>query len=217
MAGAGSAAHGGNNGAIDVRQWAGLGYFALTVEYRLVTCTPAPACYEDVLCAIRWVHAHAAEYHLDTSRLYLIGMSAGGHMVSLAATLGQGRLASRGGWEDQPSDFTAAISVSGAYDLRKLSWGSGWQPIGEPWDEARGYASPIEHVAADNRPLLLLHSDDDGSVPVDQATSMAAALEAAGARHRFLHYTDRGHMPSTDAVIAASQAFIGEVEARQVR
>ena len=46
---------------------------------------------------------------------------------------------------------------------------------------------------------------------------MAAALEAAGARHRFLHYTYRGHMPITDAVIAASQAFIGEVEARQVR
>ena len=201
-----------DNGAIDVQQWAGLGYFAMTIEYRLVTCTPAPACYEDVLCAIRWVHAPAQAYPLDTSRFYLIGMSAGGHMVSLAATLGQGRFACRGGWEDQPCEFTAAISSSGAYDLPKLSWGSGWLPTGEPWDEARSYASPIEHGAADSRPLLILHSDDDGSVPIDQATRMAAALENAGARHRFLHYTDRGHMLITDEVVAESQAFIADLE-----
>lgn len=204
-----------DNGAIDVQQWAGFGYFALTIEYRLVTCTPAPACYEDVLCAIRWVHAHADEYNLDASRLYLIGMSAGGHMVSLAATLGQGAYAARGGWEDQPHSFTAAISSSGAYDLPSLSWGSGWLPVGQPWDEARTYASPIQHVAAGNRPLLMLHSDDDGSVPIRQATDMAAALKRAGAPHRFHHYTDQGHMGMTDEVIARSRAFIADVETGQ--
>tara|TARA_B100000700_G_C14310276_1_gene518950 strand:+ start:369 stop:494 length:126 start_codon:yes stop_codon:yes gene_type:complete len=41
-----------------------------------VTCTPAPACYQDVLCAIRWVRAHADEYHLDRERIYLTRMSA---------------------------------------------------------------------------------------------------------------------------------------------
>jgi acetyl esterase/lipase len=204
-----------DNGAIDVRRWAEeFGYFAMTIEYRLVTCTPAPACYEDVLCAIRWVHAHAQEYRLDTSRFYLIGMSAGGHMVSLAATLGQGRFACRGGWEDQPHDISAAISSSGAYDLRTLDWGSGWMPTGEPWDEARGYASPIEHIDADTRPLLLLHSDDDGSVPIRQAVRMAAALDEADAPHRFRHYTDRGHMAVTDEVIAEARDFIAWVEAR---
>lgn len=202
-----------DNGAIDVQRWADeFGFFAMNIEYRLVTCTPAPACYEDVLCAIRWVHAHAAQYRLDTSRLYLIGMSAGGHMVSLAATLGRGRFACRGGWEDQPHDITAAISSSGAYDLRTLDWGSGWLPIGEPWDEARAYASPVEHVSADNRPLLLLHADNDGSVPIKQAVDMAATLKAAGAPHRFVHYTDRGHMPITDEVIAETRAFIAELE-----
>ena len=63
--------------APDVNQWADLGYFALSIEYRLVTCTPAPACFQDTLCAIRWVHAHADEYHLDLDRIYITGMSAG--------------------------------------------------------------------------------------------------------------------------------------------
>ena len=203
-----------DNGAIDVRRWADdFGYFAVTIEYRLVTCSPAPACYEDVLCAIRWVHAHAVEYRLDLQRFYLIGMSAGGHMVSLAATLGQGRFACRGGWEDQPHTFTAAISSSGAYHLPSLDWGSGWLPVGQPWDEARTYASPIEHVSQDSRPLLLLHSDDDSSVPVRQAIDMAQALESVGAPHHFRHYTDQGHMGMTDEVIAQARAFITGIEA----
>ena len=76
--------------AIKVRQWAGLGFFAMSIDYRLIGCTPAPACYQDVLCAIRWLHAHAGRYPIDARRIFLIGQSAGGHLVSLAATLGPG-------------------------------------------------------------------------------------------------------------------------------
>lgn len=194
--------------AINVREWAEFGFFAMSIDYRLVTCTPAPACYQDMLCAIRWVHAHAEVYHLDLDRFFLIGMSAGGHLVSLAATLGDGRWERTGGWEDQPHTFTASISVSGTYDLRNLDWGSGWLPNGEPWDAAREYASPIRHVAPHNRPQLLLHSDDDNSIPIQQALDMVAALDAAGATHEFVHYTDRGHMPIDDEIIVQSRDFI---------
>lgn len=200
--------------AIDVEQWASFGFFAMTIDYRLVTCTPAPACYQDMQCAIRWVHAHREQYNLDLSRFFLIGMSAGGHMVSLAATLGDGRFPRTGGWEDQPNDFTAAISASGAYDLCKLDWGSGWMPIGEPWDDARRYASPIEHVTAQTKPLLLLHSDNDGSVPIDQAVRMADALKTAGAPHVFRHFTDAGHIMIKDLAIAEARKFIADITAR---
>ena len=94
-----------DTGAIDVRQWAGFGFVAMSIDYRLVTCTPAPACYQDMLCAIRWAHANAEAYGIDTSRIFLIGMSAGGHMVSLAATLGEGKFPRSGGWDDYPTDL----------------------------------------------------------------------------------------------------------------
>src|SRR4051812_44316720 len=66
---------------IKVDQWAGFGFFAMSIDYRLVGCTPAPACYQDFQCAIRYVHAHADEYNVDTNRIVLIGQSAGGHLV----------------------------------------------------------------------------------------------------------------------------------------
>lgn len=197
--------------SIDVRQWADLGFFAMDIDYRLVTCTPAPACYQDMQCAIRWVHAHARQYNIDTSRIFLIGMSCGGHMVALAATLGEGRFARTGGWEDQSNGFRAAISSAGAYDLVKLDWGAGWMPLGEDWDAARGYASPIAHVSRDARPLLIVHSDTDRSAPIQQAVDMADALAQAGAPFEFLHYKGRGHMSVTDEVVDASTAFIDTV------
>ena len=199
--------------AIDIAQWVEHGFFAMTIDYRLVTCTPAPACYQDTLCAIRWVHAHAEEYQLDCERIYLTGMSAGGHLVALAATLGEGPHPKTGGWEDEPCDFRAAISVSGAYDLLTLDWGCGWITPGTPWDDARCLGSPIAHVSDRTRPLLVLHSDDDRSIPVVQAERMATALADNEVEHRFLHYTDRGHIGLTENfVIDESLSFIRGVE-----
>src|SRR5262245_109735 len=50
--------HRGDKSAIVPAEWAGRGFFAMTIDYRLKECTPAPACYQDLLCAIRWVHGH---------------------------------------------------------------------------------------------------------------------------------------------------------------
>jgi acetyl esterase/lipase len=199
------------NSSIDVEQWASVGFFAMNIEYRLLMCSPAPACYQDVQCAIRWVHAHADEYNLDTSRLFLIGMSAGGHLVSLAATLGDGNFPRTGGWEDAPNTITAAISSSGAYDLVNLPWGGQWIQVGKPWDQPLREASPMEYVHADMPPLMMLHSDNDGSVPIEQATRMADALEKAGARYEFKHYPDQGHIAIHPWVVDEARAFIDRV------
>ncbi len=197
-----------DTGSIDVRQWAGFGFFAMSIDYRLTTCTPAPACYQDMLCSIRWVHAHAAKYNLDTGRIFLLGMSCGGPMASLAATLGEGKWPRSGGWEDYPGAFRAALCISGAYDLPKLDWGAGWAPPGEPFPAARAYASPIQYVSRDNVPQLLLHSDDDPSIPIEQVLRMDAALREAGAPYKFIRYKDRGHIFITDECIKDLRDYI---------
>jgi dipeptidyl aminopeptidase/acylaminoacyl peptidase len=84
---------------------------------------------------------------------------------------------------------------------------------GVPWDEARRLASPLEHVSSSCKPMLLFHSDDDPSIPIDQAERMNDALTKNKVYHRFLHYQDRGHIGLTnDFVIEESLKFIDEVE-----
>ncbi len=201
--------------SIKVTQWAEFGFVALSIDYRLVGGSPAPAPYLDLLCAIRWLHAHAEEYRVDPDRIYLIGQSAGGHMVSLAATLGEGTFPRTGGWDKARTDVRAVISVAATYELPTLSWGNLWTPVTGNVDEARRAASPIVHVSRTTLPILVIHSDDDKSVPVQQAVDMTAKLQAAGVTHRFVHYTDRGHMGITDDVIKEARAFIAEVEAKK--
>ncbi len=206
--------HRNDTSAIKVGGWAKAGFFAMSIDYRLAGCTPAPACYQDMLCALRWLHAHAKAYHIDTKRIFLIGQSAGGHLVSLAATLGEGPFPRTGGWKDQPHDFRAAISVSGPYDLPNLDWGKNWAPTGIDLFEARKLASPIQHVSSKIKPLLVIHADNDKSVPIQQALDMVAALEKAKASHKFLHSKDKGHMGITDYVITQTLAFMREVEGK---
>jgi acetyl esterase/lipase len=201
--------------SIKVTQWAEFGYFAMSIDYRLVGGSPAPAPYLDMLCAIRWLHAHAEEYRIDPERVYLIGQSAGGQMVSLFATAGEAGFPKVGGWEKARTDVKAVISVAATYELNSLSWGNLWTPVDGKVEEARRHASPITHVNPSMKPLLVIHSDDDKSVPVQQAADMVEKLKAAGVQHRYVHYTDKGHMGITEDVIREARAFIAEVEQKK--
>lgn len=200
--------HKRDGSTIVAKQWAEFGFFAMSIDYRLVDCTPAPACYQDLQCAIRFVHANAKRYNIDTTRIFLIGQSAGGHMVSLAATLGDGPFPRTGGWKDASNDFRAVISVAANYELTTLSWGNIWTPATGDAIEARKLASPVNHVRKDMKPLLIIHSDNDRSVPIQNALGMVEALKNADASYSFHRYPDAGHMGITDEVIERALAFI---------
>lgn len=200
--------HKRDTSAIKVKQWARFGFFAISIDYRLVGCTPAPACYQDLQCAIRFLHANAEQLNIDPERIFLIGQSAGGHLVSLAATLGDGPFPRTGGWENASNDVRAVISLAANYELNTLSWGKIWTPASGDVIEARRLASPVNHVRTDMQPILILHSDNDRSVPISNALLMVDALKKAEAPHTFHRYPTAGHMQVTDEVIERAREFI---------
>jgi dipeptidyl aminopeptidase/acylaminoacyl peptidase len=100
--------------------------------------------------------------------------------------------------------------VAACYELPTLSWGNIWTPSGEDAEKARAFASPVNHVSKTMKPLLILHSDTDKSVPIENALLMVEALKKAGADHTFHRYPDLGHMGIIDEVIAKAREFIRE-------
>src|SRR5947199_5881131 len=62
------------------------GFAWFTIDYRLAPEFRFPQAIEDVNSAIRWVKSNAATYHVDVSRIALIGESAGGFLVNYAGT-----------------------------------------------------------------------------------------------------------------------------------
>jgi acetyl esterase/lipase len=85
--------HGGGFSHMDKADWHVYpGFFALregfglaSVNYRLAPKHKYPAAVEDTKAALRFLAFHAAEYGFDTQNVFLVGTSAGGNLVSLAA------------------------------------------------------------------------------------------------------------------------------------
>src|SRR5690606_151850 len=61
------------------------GYNVISINYRLVPLTTYPAPIEDVAAAIRFLKMNADNLRLDTSRIVLLGRSAGGQIALDAA------------------------------------------------------------------------------------------------------------------------------------
>jgi acetyl esterase/lipase len=76
---------------------------------------------------------------------------------------------------------------------------------------------PVEHIAGDHPPTMLLHGDKDTDVPYEQSVLMAGALADANIPHRFVtieggeHVFDR-HMtdPVTDAAFLDVEKFLAQ-------
>jgi acetyl esterase/lipase len=64
----------------------GSGWLFASTNYRLVPeVTPAEQA-RDIARAVAWLHEHAAEFGGDPERIFLVGHSAGGHLVALVST-----------------------------------------------------------------------------------------------------------------------------------
>ena len=59
------------------------GFVTIPVEYQLSLEAKYPAAVYNIKSAIRWVHANADKYGIDTSKIAISGCSAGGHLASL--------------------------------------------------------------------------------------------------------------------------------------
>ncbi|WP_198141315.1 alpha/beta hydrolase [Verrucomicrobium spinosum] len=157
------------------------GFAWFTINYRLAGQRPWPACLEDVETAIRWVKAHAAEYKVDVKRIALVGESAGGHLVSYAGARSQG-----------DTSVAAVVPFYAPHDLEIRArarqevkegaakmFGVKTKPVGADFVKL-GKASPVNAVKAGMPPYLLIHGDQDPTVPHDQSIAFQKKMQALG-------------------------------------
>jgi acetyl esterase/lipase len=138
---------------------AGIG--VVVPSYRLMPKDPHPAQIEDAAAAFAWVYRNIAELGGDVSRIYIVGHSAGGHLVSLLA-LDPEWLKK---YDISPGAIHGVASLSGVYDVSEI----------EGFREAN--ASPIRFVHPRAPKFLVTYCQWDYLGLPKQAREFSAQLK----------------------------------------
>ena len=177
---------------------AGIVWFS--VDYRLTPDYRYPACVEDVETAVRWVKAHAAQFHVDPARLALVGESAGGEIVDMVAVRAT---------PDHPDTRVAAVVAFYApcdnladtqrrggpsKSMQQLLGIPAGVPLSNTTLQALHDVSPIFFVSKNLPPYLLVHGTADQSVPYDQSLQWQAKLQALGVPCDLITIKDGPHV-----------------------
>ncbi|WP_395732258.1 alpha/beta fold hydrolase [Prosthecobacter sp.] len=172
------------------------GFAIASVDYRLSTQAVFPAQVHDIKAAIRFLRANAGVFHLNTTKIAIIGSSAGGHLAALVGVSnGSQELEGKVGEHlDQSSDVQTIVSYYGASNLETILSQSTPKGrdfripalkllLGDTPDKKPALAklaSPVAHLDKSDPPLLLIHGDADPQMPPQQSQELAKAYESLG-------------------------------------
>lgn len=186
------------------------GYVVVDVEYRKSSESRFPGAVEDVKTAIRFLKTYAAHFDIDPDRIATLGYSAGGYLSAFTAITGEAEEFDVGEHQSEDSTVAAAVDFYGPIDFAKLdeddTVGSFMKHSSERSPESKflgaplpeipeqcAKANPLSYVHANVPPMLILHGDRDGDVPMRQSERLYEALTAAGAEAELIIVDGAGH------------------------
>jgi acetyl esterase/lipase len=199
-------------------QWlASRGYVVFAIDYRHAPKSRWPAQLDDVHTMLAWIRDHASAYDADTSRVALMGRSAGAHLAMLAA------------WNDSTLRARAVVSYYGpvnlvaAYEhppspdplsIREVQETLFGGTLAQLPDRYRT-ASPINNVKRSLPPTLLVYGRRDHIVEPEYGAALRDALRAQGniAMHLEIPWADHAfdevfQGPSSQLALYYTERFL---------
>jgi acetyl esterase/lipase len=159
-----------------------LGVTSFVLKYRMQEFGhPAPL--QDVLRAVRIVRSRAAEFKINPARIGVMGSSAGGHLAASAGTLFAHPAGKTGAPLDATNarpDFLILMYPVISMDDPVAHAGSRKALLGaNPSAELLQLMSLEKQVTSATPPTLLIHTQEDQTVPVENAVRFYQALTKA--------------------------------------
>ncbi len=174
------------------------GYNAFVLRYSVDRQKVFPGQLIEASLAMKYIKDHAEEYKMDPDKIFVTGFSAGGH---LAASLGIlwhiPEIYEATGMEygyNKPAGMMLCYPVISG-DPAISHPGSFKNLLGkdEPTMEELKKVSLENYVDEKSVPLFLMHSSNDGVVPVRNALALAGAYADAGKMFELHVYPDAPH------------------------
>ncbi|WP_197455664.1 alpha/beta hydrolase [Stieleria neptunia] len=190
------------------RDLAGNGFAAVAINYRHAPSSKFPDQVDDVRSALVWITENAPTYAWDTERVGLYGYSAGGHLVSLVATLADEPWQSvrqTTSWPQQDERWKklpsiGAVCIGGPPtdfrdlppDNTSLAFFLGGSRRELP--NVYAAASPICFTSPKDPPFQIIHGEADWIVPINNAKNFHRALVDADVESSLQTLPGNGHL-----------------------
>ncbi|VGO16065.1 Lipase 2 [Pontiella desulfatans] len=172
------------------------GYAVASINYRLKDLSIHPKNIHDCKGAVRWLRAHAKEFGFDPEQVAVGGGSAGGHLsLLLGLSHGFAELEGTvGGNLDHCSAVKAIIDLYGPSDFSSFSKNSErFNKAHEFRMEQLKHASPTTYLTKNDPPVLILHGDQDKTVPVEQSILLDKRYKELGLESELHILEGAGH------------------------
>ena len=171
------------------------GIGAAVINYRLLPEVGWHDQFDDTARAVAWVHQHIGEQGGNPARLFLMGHSAGSHLISRVAF----DPALLDPYDLTPDAVCGVVAVSGAaYDLTDEetfedgSFGYFEKRFGNTEDWQRK-VSTLPFLTAEAPPFLVLYGSKEPSGLIRQSQLLDAALREAGVASEAIIVPDQTH------------------------
>ncbi len=178
-----------------------IGVAGIVLKYRLPTSDntvePHKAPLMDAQRAIRLVRSNAAGWNIDTTKIGVMGFSAGGHLASTLGThFDYGNKSSAHPVErfSCRPDFMILMYPVVSFTTPTMHTGSKDALIGKNADPklAEYYSNELQ-VRNDTPPAFFVHADDDKGVPVENTLLMYAAMRKKNISAELHILSEGGH------------------------
>lgn len=158
-----------------------------------------PDMITDAQRALQYVQEHAPEYQLDSTRIGMMGFSAGGHLVMSAACFSSTNFLQLSGIETDVNlrpAFVAAVypvvTMHPPYVHKRSRRGL----LGDSWvgrKSMRDSLSLERHIPDNCPPVFLINCVDDPIVQYQNSVLLDSALTQKGVLHEYLQYQEGKH------------------------
>jgi len=184
---------------VEIAKWLNhLGITAAVLHYRLpddaIMENKSIAPLQDGQEAIRIVRRNAKEWGIDPNKIGIMGFSAGGHLASTVSTHFNEKVYNPIDSVSARPDFSLLIYPVISMDSAITHAGSRENLLGKhPLPDMVKHFSNELQVNAETPPTFLIHSIDDGAVPVQNSIDYALAMKKHNIPCELHIYQSGGH------------------------
>jgi len=186
-----------------------LGMTVILLNYRLSPKVKFPAHVEDVAAAIAWAHTSLKKYNGDPEKIFLMGHSAGCHLITLAVCDKQ--YLEKYGLNQ--NNINGLITISGVFEIKTQEGGATKNYLGmvfgddeKVWGDAT-CQSHINKSKNDLPPFLVTWGEKEDDLLKNESLNIISAFKSAGVMYQTFVFEGSDHNAFVTALQDKENSF----------